>query len=277
LKQEKTLSITLEKIQGLIAGDGELPVKFAQNAKKSGFEVVAIALSNQNRNELKKVCDKVYALGPGEVIKIRQTLVDNGVKQVTFLGKVSKNILLSNPRLDSEAIDLLKKAFRLNDDAVMDLAIQALAKGDIEVMDQTLFIQNLMVPKGVLTKKQPTPEQIKDVEYGYEIAKQMGDLDIGQSVVIKDKMIMAIEAIEGTDCAIERGGKLAKSGAVVVKVSKPNQDKRFDIPTVGLRTLKKMKSVKANILALEANETIIVQQEKMIEFADKNNIVVMAI
>jgi DUF1009 family protein len=105
----------------------------------------------------------------------------------------------------------------------------------------------------------------------------MGDLDIGQSVVIKDKMIMAIEAIEGTDCAIERGGRLAKKDAIVVKVSKPNQDKRFDIPTVGLRTLKNMKKVKAKVLAVEANETIIVQQEKMIEFADKNNIIVMAI
>lgn len=271
------MSITLEKIQGLIAGDGELPVKFAQNAKKSGFEVVAISLSNQNRNELKKICDKVYALGAGEVIKIRETLVENNVKQVTFLGKVSKGILLTNPRLDSEAIGLLKKALRLNDDAVMELALEALAKGGISVLDQTLFIQNLMVPKGVLTKKQPTQTQIQDVEYGYEIAKQMGDLDIGQSVVIKDKMIMAIEAIEGTDCAIERGGKLAKKDAIVVKVSKPNQDKRFDIPTVGLRTLKNMKKVKANVLAVEANETIIVQQEKMIEFADKNNIIVMAI
>ncbi|MEI8377787.1 MAG: LpxI family protein, partial [bacterium] len=152
-----------------------------------------------------------------------------------------------------------------------------LASIGVEVLDQTIFIQNLMIPKGVLSKTQPTPEQIQDVEYGYEIAKQMGDLDIGQSVVIKNKMIMAIEAIEGTDCAIERGGKLAKKGAVIVKVSKPNQDKRFDIPTIGLRTLKKMKSVKASVLAVEANQSIIVQQEKMTEFADKNKIVIIAI
>ncbi len=159
----------------------------------------------------------------------------------------------------------------------MMLAVNELANIGVEVLDQTLFIQNHMIPKGVLTKTQPTPEQITDVEYGYEIAKQIGDIDIGQSVVIKNKMIMAVEAIEGTDCAIERGGKLAKRGAVVVKVSKPNQDKRFDLPTVGLNTLKKMKSVKASVLAVEANETIIVQQEKMIEFADKNKIVIMAV
>lgn len=271
------MSITLEKIQGLIAGEGELPLRFAQNAKESGFEVVAISLSGSNKNELKKICDKVYSFGPGEIIKIRQALCDSGVKQVTFLGKVNKNLLLKNPRLDAEAFQLIKEAVRLNDDAVMDLAVDALAKGGIEVLDQTIFIQNLMVPKGVLTQIQPTQEQILDVEYGYEIAKQIGDMDIGQSVVIKDRMVMAVEAIEGTDCAIERGGKLAKSGAVVVKVSKPNQDKRFDIPAIGLRTLKKMKSVKASVLAIEANQSIIVQQEKMIKFAEQNKIVVISI
>ncbi len=271
------MSITLEKLQGLIAGEGELPIKFAQNAKKSGFQVVAISLSSSNRNELKKICDKVYAFGPGEIIKIKESLKNDGVKQLTFLGKVSKGMLLKNPKLDLEAFRLLKEAVRLNDDAVMMLAVNELASIGVEVLDQTIFIQNLMIPKGVLSKTQPTPEQIQDVEYGYEIAKQMGDLDIGQSVVIKNKMIMAIEAIEGTDCAIERGGKLAKKGAVIVKVSKPNQDKRFDIPTIGLRTLKKMKSVKASVLAVEANQSIIVQQEKMTEFADKNKIVIIAI
>ncbi len=271
------MSITLEKIQGLIAGDGELPLKFAQNAKKSGFQVVAISLSPDNRNELKKNCDKVYAFGPGEIIKIKAALKAEGVKQATFLGKVSKGMLLKNPKLDIDAFRLIKEAVRLNDDAVMMLAVNELASIGVEVLDQTIFIQNLMIPKGILSKTQPTPEQIKDVEYGYEIAKQMGDIDIGQSVVVKNKMIMAVEAIEGTDCAIERGGKLAKKGAVVVKVSKPNQDKRFDIPTVGLRTLKKMKSVNASVLAVEANQSIIVQQEKMIKFADENKIVIIAV
>lgn len=271
------MSITLEKIQGLIAGDGELPIKFAQNAKKSGFEVVAISLSPSNRNELKKICDKVYAFGPGEIIKIKEALKNEGVKQLTFLGKVSKGLLLKNPKLDIQAFRLLKEAVRLNDDAVMMLAVNELASIGVEVLEQTIFIQNLMIPKGVLSKTQPTPEQIKDVEYGYEIAKQMGDIDIGQSVVVKNKMIMAVEAIEGTDCAIERGGKLAKKGAVVVKVSKPSQDKRFDLPTVGLNTLRKMKSVRATVLAVEANQSIIVQQEKMVKFADQNNIVIIAI
>ena len=134
-----------------------------------------------------------------------------------------------------------------------------------------------MIPAGVLGKHKPTEEQINDVQYGYATAKEMGKLDIGQSVVIKDKMVMAVEAIEGTDRCIERGGKIAKKGGVVVKVAKPKQDKRFDIPAVGLTTLKNLKKYKLSVLAVEANETIIVDQEKVVNFADKNNIVIMAV
>ena len=135
-----------------------------------------------------------------------------------------------------------------------------------------------MVQKGVMTKLQPNETQMCDVEYGFKIAKEMGKLDIGQSVVMKDKMIMAVEAIEGTDKCIKRGAKLARRGrAVVVKVAKPNQDKRFDIPTVGLKTLRVMKHYGASVLALEAGETIIVNQDEMIKYADKNNMVIMAV
>lgn len=271
------MAITLEKVQGLIAGDGQLPVKFAQGAKKSGFDVVAISLSPDNRAELKKICKKVYSFGPGEIIKIKEALQKESIKQLTFLGKVHKGLLIKNPRLDSEAVKLIKEAVRLNDDAVMMLAVNSLAEIGVEVLDQTIFIKDLMVPKGVLGSTQPTPEQIADIEYGYEVAKQMGDTDIGQSVVVKGKMVMAVEAIEGTDRAIVRGGKLAKKDAVVVKVAKPAQDKRFDIPAVGLNTIKTMKKVKANVLAVESGETIIVEQEEMIKFADKNKIVIIAV
>ena len=145
-------------------------------------------------------------------------------------------------------------------------------------MDQTIFIKNLMVQKGVLTKLAPNEAQNIDIEYGFKIAKQMGGLDIGQSVVMKDRMIMAIEAIEGTDRCIKRGGKLARGkNAVVVKVYKPEQDKRFDIPAVGLRTIKTMKKYGANVLALESGETIIVNAKEMIEFANKNKMVIVAV
>ena len=159
----------------------------------------------------------------------------------------------------------------------MLLIVKEMEKIGITVLDQTIFIKNLMIPAGVLGKHKPTKEQMEDVNYGFWLAKEMGKIDVGQSVIIKDKMIMAVEAIEGTDKCIKRGAKLAKKNASVIKVSKPKQDKRFDIPTVGLRTLHTMKRYKANLLAVEANETIIVDQEKVIKYADDNNIVLMAV
>lgn len=186
-------------------------------------------------------------------------------------------MLLQLYKFDARAIELLKTVKRLNDDEVMLLIVREFEKAGITVLDQTIFIKNLMIPAGVLGKHKPTPEQLEDVNYGFWLAKEMGGVDVGQSVVIKDKMIMAVEAIEGTDACIKRGAKFAKKNAAVIKVSKPKQDKRFDIPAVGLRTLKTMKKYKANLLAVEANETIIVDQENVIKFADENNIVIMAV
>ncbi len=271
------MSITLEAKQGLIAGDGILPIRMAQYAKENGFEVVCISLANDNLRDLKKYCSKVYSCHPGEVNKIEKILKDEEIKQLTFLGKVHKKVLLQLNKFDKRAIELIKEAARLNDDQVMLMIIEQLANIGIEVLDQTIFIKNLMISAGVLGKHKPTEAQISDVNYGFWLAKEMGKLDVGQSVVIKDKMIMAVEAIEGTDACIKRGAKLAKGGAVVVKVSKPNQDKRFDIPAIGLRTLRTMAHKNASLIALEANETIIVDQEKVVKYADEHNIVIMAV
>ena len=271
------MTIQLENKQCLIAGDGNLPLEFAINAKNSGFEVIAISLSSDNRHKLKNYCEKVYNFGPGEIGKIKKTLKEEGIKQLTFLGKVHKGLLLRCPKFDMEALELLKNAPKLNDDAVMLTIVSELEKIGIIVLDQTIFIKNLLIPNGILGKTQPTSDEIKDIEYGYKLAKEMGKLDIGQSVVIKNKMIMAVEAIEGTDRCIQRGCRLAKKDAVIVKVSKPNQDKRFDIPTIGVNTLKMMKKFKGKVLAVEGGETIIVNQAELVNFANENNIVVMAI
>lgn len=267
----------LEQKQALIAGDGLLPVKMAQAAKENGFEIIGISLSADNLKQLKKYCSKVYSVCPGEVLKTQKILEDEGIKQLTFLGKVHKGLILKRPKFDSKALEMVKNAIKLNDDEVMLVIVRELEAIGVTVLDQTIFIKNLMIPAGVLGKHNPTPSQLEDVNYGFALAKEMGKLDVGQSVVIKDKMIMAVEAIEGTDKCIIRGSKLAKKGASVIKVSKPTQDKRFDIPTVGLRTLQVMKKYHANLLTVEANETIIVDQEKVIKFADKNNIVIMAV
>ena len=271
------MSVALEQKQGLIAGDGLLPVKMAQYAKENGFDVVAISLSGDNYKQLKKYCSKVYSFCPGEALKIEKVLKEEGIKQLTFLGKVSKTLIIKRPKFDSKAVNFIKQAVRLNDDKVMLMLIDELEKIGITVLDQTLFIKNLMIPSGVLGKVQPTQEQIDDVNYGYWLAKEMGKLDVGQSVIIKDKMIMAVEAIEGTDKCIIRGCKIAKKNSRVIKVSKPSQDKRFDIPAIGLKTLKTMKKYRADLIAVEAGETIIVDMEEVIKFANKHNITVMAV
>lgn len=271
-------SITLEHKQCLIAGDGNLPIAMAKSAAQNGFEVVCISLSSDNCKELKKYCSKVVSYGAGQVDSIKKFLKDEDVKQLTFLGKVSKTMLVKRPKLEHGAIKLLKEMKKLNDDAIMLKIIEEMQSIGITILDQTIFIKNLMVQKGILTKLAPSEAQNADIEYGFKIAKQMGGLDIGQSVVMKDRMIMAIEAIEGTDRCIKRGGKLAKrKNAIVVKVSKPAQDKRFDIPAVGLRTIKTMKKYGANVLALESGETIIVDADKMIDYANKNKIVIVAV
>ena len=235
-------------------------------------DTVTIKYMDENGNVVKK--DHVTK---EEAKKIEQILIDENIHQLTFLGKVNKRILVKRPQFDSKAIEFLKNAVRLNDDKVMLMIIDELESIGVTVLDQTIFIKNLMIPSGVLGKVQPTQAQIDDVNYGYWLAKETGKLDIGQSVVIKDKMIMAVEAIEGTDKCIRRGCKLAKKDACIIKTAKPKQDKRFDIPAIGLRTLKTMNRYKAKLIAVEANETIIVDQAKTIEYADKHGIVIMAV
>ena len=139
------MSIELENKQGLIAGNGQLPVQLAKNAKENGFEVIAISLSSDNRNELKKYCSKVYDSAPGEVLKIKNILLDEKIKQLTFIGKVSKSLVIKRPRFDSLAIEFLKQATRLNDDAIMLFLVNELDKLGITVLDQTIFIKNLIV------------------------------------------------------------------------------------------------------------------------------------
>jgi len=271
------MSITLENKQGLLAGDGILPVEMARHAKENGFEVICVSFANDNLKELKKYCSKVYSCHPGELSKIEKIFVDNEIKQVTFLGKVHKRVLLKLHKFDKRAIELLKSVKRLNDDEVMLLIVREFEKHNITVLDQTIFIKNLMIPSGVLGKHKPTESQMEDVNYGFWLAKEMGKVDVGQSVVIKDKMAMAVEALEGTDKCIRRGAKMARKNAVVVKVAKPSQDKRFDIPAIGLRTLQTMRKYRAALIAVEANETIIVNQEEVIKYANRHNIVIMAV
>lgn len=267
----------LSKTIGLIAGDGELPVSLAKSAAKNNHEIIAISISSANRKELSENCKKVYPCGPGEVQKVMDILHKEGITQITFIGKVSKTTLLRNPKLDSRAISLMKRVKRLNDDALMLIMVEELEKENISVIDQTIFLKEYFPSKGVIGKFMPDELQQIDIEYGFQMAKSIAGLDLGQTVVVQNKMILAVEAIEGTDRAIERGCKLGNKNAVIVKVSKPEQDKRFDVPTVGLRTIQNIQKFGGKVLAVEADETFVVEREKMIKFADKHKMVFIAV
>jgi len=154
--------------------------------------------------------------------------------------------------------------------------VRELAKIGVQAIDQTAFIRKLMPHHGTLTKREPTDAERQDMEFGFRVARELGRLDIGQTAVVKDKAVMALEAIEGTDACIRRGGELARGGAVVAKVAKPQQDNRFDVPTVGLTTIESMIAVKASALAIEADKTLLVERDKVVALADENNIAIVA-
>ena len=214
----------------------------------------------------------------GQLDCIIQTLVQKNIKQVTMIGKVTKELMFNGEvAIDQRWQKLFSSLPNNNDDTLMLALVQELATEGIGVFDQTMLIKKLMPSKGVLTERQPTIGELEDMEFGYKMAKEIGQLDIGQTVVVKHKAVMAVEAIEGTDECIKRGGALGRGDAVVVKVAKPNQDLRFDVPTVGVKTINSMIAANSKALAIEADNTLLVEKSKVLELAKKNNITIVAL
>lgn len=262
----------------IVAGNGELTTLLAKSAKEQGFSTCALAVTDEAKRNLEGLCDKVIRFAPGQISKMLKLVKEETINQVVFIGKVPKLDLLRNiHKLDWLAIKNLSKLTNLNDDSIHLGIASMLKKYDIEVLPQTIFLKNLFLEKEILSKRKPTLEERVDIEYGFDVAKKIADLDIGQTVVVKNKMILGVEAIEGTDEAIRRGGALAKSEIVVVKVAKPNQDERFDIPTIGEKTIETLASSGGGILAFESKKTIVTDKEKIINLADRFNICLVAI
>jgi len=272
----KTDITKLDRI-GLIAGTGELPRMLAEQASKDNIKVIAIALSKDSISSLQPVCDKVFQLGIGQTNKLLKTLKNEKIKNVFMIGKVDKKVIFQTKIFDFRALKILKN-MKLNDDkSLMTVVIDELKSEGISCLDQSLFLKKLFPSKGVLTKKKPTKSEWEDIQYGFSIAKEMAQMEIGQTVVVKNKSIVAVEAMEGTDQTIMRGLKIAGKGAIVVKVSRPKQDFRYDIPAVGETTLSMIIKGKASVLALEAERTLVVNKDKMIELANKYKISIVAV
>ena len=267
----------MEKI-GLLAGIGKLPVEFARAALAMGLGVFAVALLDGTDEALEQNVTDMQKISIARLDTIIKYLKEHGITQVTMIGKVTKEIMFSGAHAqpDERMTKLLLSLPDRSDDTLMFAFVQELARENIQVFDQTALIRKLMVHEGVLTKREPTAEEKTDMEYGFQMAKAIGGLDIGQTVVVKHQAVMAVEAIEGTDVCILRGGQLARGGAVVAKVAKPKQDIRFDMPAIGVKTIESMIQAGAAALVLEADKTLLVEKEKVIALADKNEITIVA-
>lgn len=262
---------------GLVAGEGGLPLHVARNARMRGIEVVPFMLG-KSTGKLRDLCRHPgHRVVPGLLRRTLDLMARENITHLVFAGKVNKWILLRDPRLDDLAADALRTFARLNDDAVMLWLVEQLEQRGIRVLPQSDFLDDLFLPETRLTARAPNADERRDAHYGFEIAREMGRLDIGQSVVVHAGMILAVEAIEGTDECLRRAGKLTgKKGGVVVKVAKPNQDQRFDIPTVGLRTLKTMHRAGLHMLATEAGRTLYLEPAEMAAYADRRNMIVLS-
>lgn len=261
---------------GLIAGMGGLPKTIAIEAKAKGFHVVAVGLEPLADKSLSSYVDEIRWVNVGKLGKIIDALKRAGVKKAVMAGKVPKSLLYrGNITPDLRAVKLLFTLRDRSDDSILLAITRELEDDGITLLNTTDFCSDIITPEGVLTRDGVTEDEWKDIRFGWRIAKEIGRLDIGQTVVVKGQAVMALEAIEGTDEAIKRGGFYAGEGSVVVKMSKPGQDMRFDVPVVGLDTLRAMIDVRARVLALEAGRTLLLHKERFLKEAEEAGISVV--
>jgi len=261
---------------GLIAGNGNFPIAFARAAKEKGMQVIAVAHEGETLPELANLVDGIFWVKVGQLGKIIHIFKEHGIVDVLMAGGIKKTRLFGNTLPDMRGMALLAKMVHKKDDSLLRAVADELESEGIIVRESTLYLDSIIAQKGILTKRKPAKAERRDIEYGWQTAKEIGRLDIGQTVVLKDQVILSVEAIEGTDEAIRRGGKLCGQGAVVVKVCKPQQDLRFDLPAIGAQTVKSMEEVKASCLAIEAGKTIIIERETVIHEADRAGITIIA-
>jgi DUF1009 family protein len=263
---------------GLIAGQGALPLAVSRSARGRGRRVAAIAFHGQTDPRLAEGAEVTW-LHPGEVGAALAALHAAGVREAVMAGKVPKAGLVGrfeDLRPDAEALRLLGSLRDRRDDSILGTLADFLEERGIHLLSQVDLVPELVGGAGVLGAAQPTALQRADVEFGFPIAKAIAGLDVGQTVVVKHRAVLALEAIEGTDAAIRRAGSIADA-AVVVKVAKPSQDPRFDVPTVGPDTLAALRDAKAGMLAFEAGTTLLLEREVLVREADAQGIVMLGV
>ena len=262
---------------GLIAGNGRFPFLVLEGARSQGIEMAVIALKEEASAELENSVKRLHWVSLGELSKAIDLMHKEGVTQAVMAGQVKHNKIFSAIRPDWKLAKLLVSLPRKNTDSLIGAVARVLEDEGIRLVDSTLFLKPLVPEVGVLTRRAPDDREAADIAYGLGVARQISAMDIGQTVVISDRACVAVEAMEGTDETIARAARIAGGRPlIVVKVSKPGQDMRFDVPVVGLPTIEQMKSARATALALDAGRTLLFDREKLMAQADGAGIAIQA-
>ena len=260
---------------GLIAGSGQFPLLFANAARQASVRVLAVGFEGETDPALSKYVDEFHLLRLGQLNRLVKTFRSAGITQAAMAGGINKTRLYSKIRPDWRAVRFLSRLRNRKDDSLLRALADELESEGILIQPSTIFLPELLAPEGILTRRKPNRREKADIAFGWTLAKAIGRLDIGQCLVVKDQAVLAVEGIDGTDATIMRGGRLCGEGAVIVKVSKPMQDLRFDVPAVGSDTIEVMKRVNARVLVLEAGKTVIFDRDKMIDVADSAGISIL--
>jgi DUF1009 family protein len=266
-------ALPFNKRIGLIAGNGSLPLLFADGARAGGYSVFAIAHEKETDTALSERVDDLLWIPVGQIQPIIPYFKSHDVTQTVLAGGLPKTHLF-DARLDSGIQSILAPLNGKKDDLLLRAFAMEMEREKISVTTLTGFLPSLLAEEGLMTRKITATEEA-DIRWGWEMAKQIGALDIGQCVVVRNGVLLAVEAIEGTDAAILRGGALGRESAVVVKCLKPHQDVRFDLPTVGPKTIQTMIDVKATVLAVEAKQTLILEKETTLHMARQADIAIV--
>ncbi len=267
----------MSKPIGIMAGSGKFPHLFCVAAQKAGRTVFVTGLKGETAPDLEELADKFCWLKLGQLGKAIKFFKKNKIEEVVFLGAITKTRIFKDIFPDLRGLSLWNKIDIKQDDAILRAIAGELAKDGITVLESTCYLQELLFPKGVLSKKKPSSSHLKDIQFGFEMAKAVGKLDIGQCVVVREQTVLAVEAIEGTDAAIRRGGALGREKAVVVKVRKPGQDFRFDLPAIGVQTILTMAEAGARVLAVEKGQALLFDAPATIAAANKAGICVVGV
>ena len=265
-----------DKRIGIVAGSGQFPILFTEAAKAKGYAVYAAAYVGEADSRLADLAADIKWVHLGQVRKLIQFFKANRISQAVFAGGIQKTRMFSDVKPDVKAISLIIKVKTTHDDNILKLFADVLEKEGIRIISATVLLPGLLAPDGCWTRRKPNRAEAADIDLGWKLAKEIGRLDIGQCIVIGGGSVLAVEAIDGTDATIQRGAALGRGNASVVKICKPNQDLRFDMPAVGTQTVETMVRSGATALAVEAGKTLVFNRDEMIDLADRKNVAIVA-